>query len=340
MKRILLYSTIFLAGVAASALLSTRQTASANAPDAPAKAAISTAVSAPGRVEPISEEVKVGSSIGGKIASMFVDEGDRVKAGQVLAAIDNADFHARVSVASAQLADAEARLRRVVNGARTMERREAAAQIREAEAVLDNARAELDRREKLFRAGDISRADVDRTEREYRVAKSRLDAAKERHDFIDADAREEDHAQAKAEVELARARLAEARALLAKTIIRSPVDGTVLRKHFRAGEAVPDNVDLPVLTVGDTRVLRVRVEVDETDIARVAVGARAYVTADAFPGRKFAGRVIRIGQLIGKKNVRTDRPSERVDTKVLETLIELDESAPLPSGLRVDAFIG
>lgn len=335
MKRALIYTGVTLIGVA---LVFTRQTTSASAPVEPVERP--RRVSAPGRVEPVSEEIKIGSSIGGKIARMLVEEGDTVRAGQVLATIDNADFVARAGVAKAQLADAEARLRRVLNGARPMERREAAALVREAEAVADNARAELDRRDTLFRAGDISRADVERTEREFRVAKSRLDAAKERHSFIDADARDEDRLQAQAEVELGKARLAEAQALLAKTIIRSPVAGTVLRKHFRAGEAVPDNVDLPVITVGDTRVLRVRVEVDETDIARVAVGARAYVTADAFPGRKFVGRVIRVGSLIGAKNVRTDRPSERVDTKVLETLIELEESAPLPSGLRVDAFIG
>jgi len=55
--------------------------------------------------------------------------------------------------------------------------------------------------------------------------------------------------------------------------------------------------------------------------------------------RKFAGRVIRIGGMLGRKNIRTDEPSERVDTKILETLIELDAGASLPIGLRVDAFI-
>jgi hypothetical protein len=64
------------------------------------------------------------------------------------------------------------------------------------------------------------------------------------------------------------------------------------------------------------------------------------VTADAFGTRRFAGRVFRVGQMLGKKNVRTDEPTERVDQKVLETLVELEDGHELPLGLRVRAFLG
>jgi len=95
-----------------------------------------------------------------------------------------------------------------------------------------------------------------------------------------------------------------------------------------------------VFTVADTRRLRVRVDVDETNIARVTVGQRAWVTADAFADRRFEGTVVRVGSVVGRKNIRTDEPTEKVDTKVLETLIELGRDVRLPVGLRVDAFIG
>jgi len=94
-----------------------------------------------------------------------------------------------------------------------------------------------------------------------------------------------------------------------------------------------------VLTIGDRKTLRVRVDVDETDVAKVIVGQRAYVTADAFGQQKFWGHVIRVGQQLGPKNVRTDEPTEKVDTKILETLVDLDPGSKLPDGLRVDAFI-
>jgi HlyD family secretion protein len=71
----------------------------------------------------------------------------------------------------------------------------------------------------------------------------------------------------------------------------------------------------------------------------VRVGQRAYVAADAFGKQKFWGHVVRVGQQLGPKNVRTDEPTEKVDTKILETLVELDPGSQLPDGLRVDAFI-
>src|SRR5260370_9688217 len=95
----------------------------------------------------------------------------------------------------------------------------------------------------------------------------------------------------------------------------------------------------PILTIGDRNILRVRVDVDETDVSKVRVGQKAYVTAGAFGKQKFWGRVVRVGQQLGPKNVRTDEPTERVDTKILETLVELDPGTQLPDGLRVDASI-
>ena len=74
-------------------------------------------------------------------------------------------------------------------------------------------------------------------------------------------------------------------------------------------------------------------------MSKVGVGQRAYVTADAYGARKFWGHVVRVGQQLGPKNVRTDEPTEKVDTKILETLVQLDSGSPLPDGLRVDAFI-
>jgi len=81
------------------------------------------------------------------------------------------------------------------------------------------------------------------------------------------------------------------------------------------------------------------VDVDETDIDKVRPGQRAYVTATAYGGRKFWGRVVRLGQMLGKKNIRTEKSTERTDTNVMETLIELDSAQPLRAGLRVDAFL-
>ena len=293
----------------------------------------------PGRVEALSEEVRVSAQVGGRLKTVLVEENDRVTAGQILATIENADYVARVASAEATLRLRGAEARKVHNGARDQERRDAEAAVREAEAVVDNAKADVTRRRDLFRDAVISRSEMDNAEQGFKVATAKLDSARERLSLVDAGSREEDHARADAEVALAQAALDEARAVMEKTFVRAPIDGIVLRKHRRAGETVSTQFDSPIVTLADRSRVRVRMDVDESDVARLRVGQPADVTADAFGGRRFAGTVVRIGQVLGKKNVRTDEPTERVDTKVLETLIELNDGHELPLGLRVQAFV-
>ena len=297
------------------------------------------AVVAPGRVEPVSEEIRIGSELNGKLREVPVSEGERIRKGQTIAVLENGDYVARVARAEAVVAQREAAERRLVNGSRMEERREAEATVDEARAVLENAKADLNRRTELFRSGDISRADLDRHQREVSVAQARLEAAVQRRDLVERSTRDEDLASARADLAQARAELAEARALLEKTIIRAPLHGIVLRKHRRTGESITDQPGDPILTLADDSVLRVRVDVDEADVARVRVGQTAYITAEAYGERRFTGKVIRLGEILGRKNIRTDEPTERVDSKILETLVELNPGQRLPSGLRVDTYI-
>lgn len=315
-----------------------RHDAAPLATSAPAPAEPAPLVAAAGRVEPASEEVDVGAEIGGRLAYVAVEEGDRVRRGDVIATFEDADYRAAVAEAQARVAQEEARLRRTVNGARPMERQAAEAAVRETEAVVASARSEFERRQRLYEDGVVSREEAERAEREYAVARERQRASTERFALVDADAREEDRAEAEASLALARAVLDERRAVLAKTRVRAPIDGVVLRRHMLTGESVPVERPAPIVTLGGGGATRVRVEVDEGDVARVRVGQRVYATAGAFGDRRFAGRVVRVGRLLGRKNVRTDEPAERVDTKVLEVLVELDDGAELPNGLRVDAF--
>jgi len=309
------------------------------APSVTPAAGHSPIVAAAGRVEPQSEEIKIGSQLDGKLAEVPVEEGQSVHRGEVIAVLINDDYRARVALAEATVGEKEAALDRLNNGSRREERKESAAEVVEAQAVLENARTERERRAQLYADKVLSREEFERSDRELKVAEARLAEARERNELVDNQTRIEDRNRAVAELAEARAQVAEAQALLDKTIIRSPIDGTVLRKKLHAGESVSGKGDMPIVTLGDCSRLRVRADVDETDVARVRAGQPAWVTAEAFGDRRFTGRVIRIGQILGRKNVRTDEPTERVDTKILETLIELDPGQQLPSGLRVDTFI-
>ena len=343
MKRTVIVSGAALLAIAAInyTMLSARHAAVIPGSDAPkaTREARAEAIAAPGRVEAVSEEIRVASQIGGRLQQVLVEEGDVVTRGQVLAIVENADYRARVSSAEATQRLREADARRVHNGARAQERRDAEAAVREADAVVANMASDVARKRDLFKETVISRSELDKAEEQIDVARARLDSARERLSLVEAGAREEERAHADAEVAFARAALDEARAVLEKTYVRSPIDGVVFRKFRRAGESVSTQFDAPIVTLADRSRTRVRVDVDEADVARLRAGQPAYVTADAFGDRRFAGRIVRVGQMLGKKNVRTDEPTERVDTKILETLVELEDGQELPLGLRVQAFI-
>ncbi len=304
-----------------------------------ASAVRATLIAAPGRVEAVSEEIRVSSELSGRLRTVHVEEGDRVQRGQVLAEIENDDYRARVAAAEAELRQREAELRRTVNGARTQERLEAEASMQAAKAALDKSKSEAERRRGLADRNVISRDEAERYERAYQVARAQFEQAAQHFALIDADAREEDRALAEAAAATARARLAEARAYLEKSYIRAPINGVILRKLRHSGESVSTQFDSPVITMADDSILRVRLDVDESDVSKLRAGQRAYVTAEAYGTHKFWGRVIRVGRILGKKNVRSDEPSEHVDTKILETLVELDSGQALPLGLRVDAYV-
>ncbi|MEI9814710.1 MAG: efflux RND transporter periplasmic adaptor subunit [Acidobacteriota bacterium] len=341
MKRTLIVSALALAAGAAWMFRPTAPVTQAVGPESTnATVAVTRQIVAPGRVEPFSEEVAVGSELDGRLASINVEEGQTVRKGQVLATLSNADFSARLKLAESNIASARADLERLHNGARDQERREASAFAAEAKAVVDQTRGERDRRQFLLDKGAISRTEFESADRDFRVAQARLDATTQRASLVDADTRIEDIHRAEAELASAEARAAESRALLAKTIVLSPINGVVLRKHKRTGESVSADTGNPIVTLGDTSRLRIRVDVDETDVARIATGQRVTVKAAAFGDRTFTGIVFRVGRILGRKNIRTDAPSERVDTKVLETLVDLEPGADLPIGLRVDAYIG
>jgi HlyD family secretion protein len=295
------------------------------------------AVVGPGRVEPASEEVRVSAEIEGRLREVVVDEGSRVRQGDTIAAIENGDYRARVSLAEAEVASREAEFERVMAGARAEERREAAAAVREAEAGLAHDRAELGRYQALYADRLTAREQVETRQTAASEAEARLEAARQHLALVEAAARSEDQNRAQAQVQLARARLAEAQSLLEKTTIHAPISGVVLRRYLRTGETAQPGT--AIVTLGDVSRLRVRMELDERDVARVRVGQAAWCTADAYADRRFDGRIVRVGQMLGRKNVHTDDPAERTDTKVLEVLVELAPGISLPPGLRMDVFV-
>ena len=294
-------------------------------------------VSAEGRIESISGDRDLGATAVGSLTYVAA-EGERVSEGEIIAEIDNRDLKAQLTAAEARVKIRERELERLNNGAREQVRREAAAAVAEADAALRLAQVVLQRKDQLARSGDASKEALDYARSSYETSVAHKEVLAERLALLLAPPRPEDVAIAEANLAVARADAEALKAAIEKTRLRSPVDGVLLRRFKALGETVTTLPPTLIATVGDTSHLRVRAEVDEADVGKVQVGQRAWVTADAFPGQRFKGTVSQVGQRVGRKEIRTDTPTEKVDTRVLEVLIQLDGSIPLPVGLRVDAF--
>ncbi|MBI1983669.1 MAG: efflux RND transporter periplasmic adaptor subunit [Acidobacteria bacterium] len=295
-----------------------------------------------GRVEgATSQEIKLAARTFGRVLEVNVTDGDPVRKGQVVAVLENNDARARVDEARAAVAQAQAALEKLLNGARPEERNAVRAEMEEAQAAAENARLNYDRMRNLFREGGVvSQAALDRAERDWKVGQAQMESARQRYDLIMAPPRSEDVAAARAEGALARARLAQAQDYYENTFVRSPVEGIVIKRFMNPGESISyESLYQPIVSVADTTRLMVRVEVDETDIGKVEVGQRVEIRCDAFPGRTFYGRVERISGGLGRKKIQTDNPLEKVDTEILETFVELEPGSPLRIGLRVDVDV-
>src|SRR5512147_588486 len=170
-KKLFLLLAIIGVALISVSLIWARAHGRAAAPQARPQSESTRLVAGPGRVEPASEEIKLGSELSGKLKSVNVEEGAAIRRGQVLAVLENADYRAQVIAAEADVAARQADWRKVSNGARNQERSEAWSSVRAAEAVMNNAQAEMVRRQKLWAAGVISREELDRYTREYEVAR-------------------------------------------------------------------------------------------------------------------------------------------------------------------------
>lgn len=299
-------------------------------------------IAARGRVEgATSQEIKLASRVVGRLQQVPVNDGDPIHKGQVIAVLENNDLQAQVEQARASVLHAQAALERLRNGARPEERAAAHAAMNEAQAAADNALQNYLRSQKLFQEGGIiSQSVLDQSERDSKMAQSRLESATQNYKLVMAPPRREDVASAQAELSLARAQLAQAQDNYDNTYVRSPVDGVVIKRYMNPGESISyESLYQPIVSVSDTTHLMIRTEIDETDIGKIQIGQRASIRCDAFRGQVFNGHVVRISGGLGPKKIQTDNPTEKIDMDVLESFVEVEPGSPLRVGLRVDVYI-
>ena len=274
---------------------------------------ISALVKAAGPVEAV-VTVDVGSQLSGRIADVFVNFNDPVKAGQPIARLDQEIFSARVNEAKAGLKVAaaaalvqKAAMERATIAVANAEsaRKLAQAQSAAAKARQDEAERDLQRKLELARTGSV-------TDRELTQARAQRDigAADLRASLEEVNMKEEAIAIAQAETRMAEANIDNAQAIveqrraavdqaqldLDRTVLRAPIDGVIIKRDVNPGQTVAVSLEAKTLftIANDLREMEVHGTIDEADIGALKIGQRALFTVDAFPDRTFIGRVLQI----------------------------------------------
>lgn len=306
------------------------------------KGTIDYRIAAYGRTEGVSEELRLGSKIPGRIQSILVEEGEAIRKNQVVAILENDDYRARLDQSQAQVRKAEANLNLVINGARLEEREEARSMVQRAEAIAANAELNYRRYRTLSQQEIVAKIQFDQAERDLKTAMADLESAQQKYKLITSAPRFEDLESAKAELEAAEARRREDELAYENTFIKSPIDGIVVKRYMKVGESITlQSASLPLLSIADNSRILVRAEIDESDVGKIAVGQSALVRADAYRDETFTGKVVRISGGLGRKQIKSDNPNDKVDAEILEAIIKLDPGAEaqLKLGLRVEVIV-
>ena len=250
----------------------------------------------------------------GKIVSLPVAEGDRVKAGQLLARIDPAQAQSEASSARAQVSALEADTLAAVEQVRA-----ASSDLAAADARARDADQQLARKRELNQKGLLPASDFD-------AARAAVDRARQSLNAVTR------------LVAQARAQQTSADDFFAKTSIAAPIDGIVTRLRVREGEMVVIGIQnqpgTTLMTISDLGAINAEVKAAEADVMRLAVGQPATVTLEALPGKRFSGKVAEIGASA------LPVTGTNAAAREFKTVVRLDNPDPgLRPGLTCDAEI-
>jgi HlyD family secretion protein len=282
-------------------------------------------------------EANVGFKMPGRVVALLVDEGSKVKAGDLLARLDSAEVENLVSQQKAALEEAATRLAELRAGSRIQEKEQAKANVSAVDADLVRARKDFERARVLFENGAISAAQYDLARSAFEGRQAQRAAAAEGLSLVNEGPRKEDIKMADQRVQQARAALGISQEKLKDTFLYAPFAGVILRKNVELGETV--GAGTPAFTVGDILNPWIKVYVREDKIGLVKLGQKARVSIDSYPKKTYEGTVTFISSEaeFTPKTVQTDE--ERVKLVFAVKVRVKNDEGDLKPGMPADVRI-
>lgn len=241
-------------------------------------------------------KIQVSSKVVGKVAWVGIEKGDRVKEGQVIVRLEEAEYRAMLEQAEANLEVAKARLKELEAGSRPQEIDAARAAVLQAEANFRNAVVNLKRIEDLARQDIAPQQQLDNARTQHEVTSAQLESARKNYELVKIGPRIEQIEFARAQVAQARAAADYARTMLESTRIRAPVTGTILERLVEKGEMVTtmsfsttQGAKASVATLADLNDLQVELDIAQSDFNKLELGQKVVVIPESYPDRKYEG---------------------------------------------------
>jgi HlyD family secretion protein len=294
---------------------------------------------APGVVEPRSGQIKIASSVVGRVSEVLVKINDKVASDEPLLRLDDEDAMARVASVQAQVAMRE-KARNEKSAGKAANRRNAEDAVAEAETAVVEARNTFDKAVHARRNGSGSDATVTAARTAWMRAQDNLERERSQLRKIEGQSGTPLPTQLEGQLNVARTELRAALAELEKLTIRAPIAGTVLKVDVKAGEVAAPSLPQPLLLLGDLSQLRVRAELDEHNAGKIKLGEPVTVRAEAFADQAFAGKVAAIAPLVQPARLVSPGSRNLTDFSINEVVVDLNEPGPLIAGMNVDVYFG
>ncbi|RVG81158.1 secretion protein HlyD [Sinorhizobium meliloti] len=282
-------------------------------------------------------QVSLGFRVSGRIAELRVDEGDSVKAGDVIATLDAEPFRQVVGAAEAEAEVTRATLAKLRAGARAAEIAQARATHEERLAELENAKLAFERAKQLRPNGTISQAELDQANASRAAADARARSAREALVLLEEGNRAEDIAAAAAQANAATAKADSARISLEDTQLAAPSDGVILSRVRETGAIVSPADIVYVLSL--TEPVWVRAYVAEPDLGRVHPGMKVTITSDTAPDRIYEGTVGFISPVAEFTPKSVETPELRTDLVYRLRIVIANPGKDLRQGMPVTVHL-